>query len=65
MQQNVHNCVRVTLMQKINVLCRHFDTVLEQITSRTGPIAQGNILVEPRRPPKPDDTIAFIPGVDH
>jgi hypothetical protein len=39
---------------------------LEQITPRTGPIAQRNILVEPRRPPMPDDddTIAVIQLVD-
>jgi hypothetical protein len=50
----------------MNELCRHFVTVLQLITSRTGPIAQRNILVEPRRTQRPDDddTIAFIQLVD-
>ena len=66
MQHNVHNCVRVTHLQKMDELCRHFDTVLQQIEARTGPVARRNILIEPRRPPRPDDddTIVFIQLVD-
>jgi hypothetical protein len=50
----------VTHLQKMDELCRHFDTVLQQIESRR------NILIEPRRPPRPDDddTIVFIQLVD-
>ncbi len=57
-----NNCVKVSHIPKIHQVCRHLDTILQQTSSRTGPVRKRTVLSEPRHPPRPDDddTIGFI-----
>jgi hypothetical protein len=62
MSKTTNNCVKISHIPKIHQVCRHLDILLNQASTRTGPVSKRTILTEPRHPPRPDDddTIGFV-----